>query len=206
MMSSLLRPYDEDVLDFGAGIGTLAKIWREQVGIKPECVEIDPKQVTVIKKRGFVCFNSIKDVNKRYDLVYSSNVFEHIENDIEMLSDLKAFIKPGGILAIYVPAFDILYSNFDSHAGHYRRYSRKEMNEKLVKAGYRVLKSNYSDSIGFFLWLIIKFFNKKNESQLVNDRSLVVFDKIVYPFSKVLDLIGFKHFFGKNLIVLATLK
>jgi hypothetical protein len=123
-----------------------------------------------------------------------------------MLSDLKAFIKPGGILAIYVPAFDILYSNFDSHAGHYRRYSRKEMNEKLVKAGYRVLKSNYSDSIGFFLWLIIKFFNKKNESQLVNDRSLVVFDKIVYPFSKVLDLIGFKHFFGKNLIVLATLK
>jgi len=32
---------NSQVFEFGAGIGTLAKIWRDKIGSSPDCLEID---------------------------------------------------------------------------------------------------------------------------------------------------------------------
>lgn len=43
---------DTTMLYFGAGIGTLSKLFFEATGLKPDCVEIDPEQREIIEDRG----------------------------------------------------------------------------------------------------------------------------------------------------------
>ena len=48
------------ILDFGAGIGTLAKIWFTENSVKPECLEIDSRFRKILIGRGLVCYQDIK--------------------------------------------------------------------------------------------------------------------------------------------------
>ena len=191
----------KDVLEFGAGIGTLANLWEQSTGTKPECLEIDPKQRLIIEERGFRCYNCLNSIEKKFDVIYTSNVLEHIEDDLLTLKQLNSKIKNGGSLIIYVPAFQFLYSELDEKVGHYRRYEKQDLFMKLNKAGFRVNKSNFSDSIGFFAWLYIKI--KGYSSDKTEDQSMKIYDKYIYPISRLLDTLGCKHLFGKNILVYA---
>lgn len=191
----------KDVLEFGAGIGTLATLWEQATGIKPECLEIDPKQRSIIEERGFHCYDSLNSIVKKYDLIYTSNVLEHIEDDQQALEQLNSKLKDGGSLIIYVPAFQLLYSELDDKVGHYRRYQKKDLLAKLTRSGFIVSQSCFSDSIGFFAWLYIKI--KGYSPGNSGDKSMRIYDKYIFPFSRLLDAVGCKYFFGKNLLVYA---
>jgi hypothetical protein len=56
-------------------------------------------------------------------------------------------LSDNGVLAIYVPAFQILFSELDSQVGHYRRYSRKDLRQKLRQSGFEVEKIVYVDKV-----------------------------------------------------------
>lgn len=189
------------VLEFGAGIGTLARGWAQKTGVQPECLEIDTRMRQVLAERGLVCHASLASVGGDFDVIYTSNVLEHIEDDVAALTALKSHLKPGGMLAIYVPAFMALYSEFDAAIGHYRRYEKAELREKLQRAGYDIVECTYADSIGFLAWLSVKW----RKRQSVGDQSgaLRVYDRYIFPVSKLLDAVGFRHLFGKNLLVIA---
>lgn len=73
-----------------------------------------------------------------FDIVGLFDVLEHIENDEEVLMQLHKATKPGGGLLLTVPQHGFLWSERDKLAGHFRRYSRKELCEKLKKAGFRL--------------------------------------------------------------------
>jgi len=190
-----------DVLEFGAGIGTLAVLWEKATGIKPECLEIDPKQQSIIRERGFNCHDTIGAIKKTFDVIYTSNVLEHIDDDISALKQLHSKLKAGGVLIIYVPAFKMLYSEFDEKIGHYRRYERRSLLKKLNQSGFVVDSSCYSDSIGFFAWLYLKIkgYSKKGSSA----DSMKFYDKFIFPLSEIFDDLGFKYLFGKNILVYA---
>lgn len=183
------------VLEFGAGLGTLTKIWQSKNNNKPECLEIDTCLRKLLLDRGFVCHKNLEKINKTYDLIYTSNVLEHIKDDITVLKKLNEKINVNGYLAIYVPAFMFLYNHMDSSVGHYRRYEKKELIEKLLLANFKIKECYYSDSIGFFTWLLVR--------SKGTDNKLKFYDKFIYPLSKLLDRTGFKYLFGKNLIVIA---
>lgn len=190
-----------DVLEFGAGIGTLAHLWEQSTGIKPECLEIDPKQKDILIQRGFHCYDNLSSVNKSFELIYTSNVLEHIENDLSILYQLNSKIKIGGTLVIYVPAFQILYSDFDEKLGHYRRYEKKDLLEKLNQAGFRINHAHFSDSIGFLTWLYIKM--KGYTSSKSEAKKIRVYDQYIFPVSRLFDTLGCKYLFGKNLLIYA---
>ena len=95
----------DKVLEYGAGVGTLAQNWETETGIKPECLEIDNNLRSILINRGFKCYDKPESVTKTYDGIYTSNVLEHIENDDETLKQIHTMLKPGCNLAIYVPAF-----------------------------------------------------------------------------------------------------
>ena len=69
-------------VDFGAGIGTLSLIFREQFGIAPLCVEIDAENISWLKKRKLDFAQNLEDIPNDIDLIFSSNVLEHIEDDV----------------------------------------------------------------------------------------------------------------------------
>ena len=194
---------NSEVLEFGAGLGTLTKIWHSVKNNKPECVEIDSALQKILIERDFICYKNIKEINKNFDIVYTSNVLEHIEDDLSVLKQLNTKLKINGYLAIYVPAFKCLYNQIDSSIGHYRRYDKYELIKKLIEANFRIKECYYVDSIGFFAWLSFRLKGYGDDHKLDSDKSLRIYDKFIYPLSALLDRVGLKYLFGKNLLVTA---
>jgi len=194
------------VAEFGAGHGTLAKIFLEKYDLKPECIEIDPRFIQELKKSGFTTFTSLKASAKQYHWIYTSNVIEHIENDVQALIDLRNALHENGRLIIYVPAIPFLFSSFDESAGHFRRYSKRELISKVREAGFTIEKCLYNDSVGVLASLGVKALGYKKSTNLGGMKSLIFYDRCIYPLSRILDFCGFKHIIGKNLLLVATPK
>ncbi len=192
-----------EIMEFGAGSGFLAEIWEKVTGIKPDCCEIDPELVAAIKARGLRCFTSINHLDRKYHGIYTSNVLEHIEDDSLALRNLHSALLPNGALGIYVPAFPFLFSEMDEIVGHFRRYRRRDLIAKVEAAGFEVESCTYSDFVGYFASIFLKFVGFKRRTNLGSIRSLKFYDFWIYPISKTLDALGFRYLAGKNLILVA---
>jgi hypothetical protein len=91
----------------------------------------------------------------------------------------------------------------DDSVGHYRRYERQMLRQRLEAAGFEVLELRYKDSLGFLLSLLFKVL--KSESGEPSARSLEIYDRWLLPISRVLDLF-FSRLVGKNLLAVAKPK
>ena len=191
------------ILDFGAGIGTLSILYEKMSGIKPVCVEIDLENRKFLKSKGFLVFKSIFNSKNNFDAVFSSNVLEHIENDQKTLNDIYKKLNKDGLLFLFLPAFEILYSDMDKKVGHFRRYSMQDIKKKLEKAKFKIVSSSYLDSLGFFASFAMKIIGYNENKGIGSPKSLKFYDKYIIPISFFLDKIGLRFFFGKNLILLA---
>ena len=190
-------------IDFGAGIGTLALILRNKFRIEPICIEIDDENISYLKKRKFKSFKCLRQAPEDNDLIFSSNVLEHIKNDQNILNLMKKKLKKNGILYLYLPAKMLLWSKMDEAVGHYRRYEYDEIKKKCEEAGFNIKKIHFVDSIGFFASLAIKFFGYNTNDGLGSKKSIKFYDKYIFPISKIIDKLGFKNFIGKNLLIIA---
>ena len=63
---------------------------------------------------------------------------EHIKNDQEVITNLYDNLRKDGLLFLYVPAFQFLYSDMDKSVGHVRRYEKKELIRKVKKSGLKL--------------------------------------------------------------------
>ena len=194
------------ILEFGAGTGFLSELIQDKYEVVVDCLEIDATLINILREKGFTTFSELENLKEKYDLVFSSNVLEHIEDDIQVLISLKRNLKPNGVLVTYVPAFPILFSDLDRAVGHYRRYTRKELKFKLIQAGYEVDKIQYVDSLGFPASLLLRLMGYKSRGNIGGLASLRIYDKLIFPISRLLDSLGLKHLIGKNLIVHARLR
>ncbi|MBI4342988.1 MAG: class I SAM-dependent methyltransferase [Candidatus Omnitrophica bacterium] len=73
-----------------------------------------------------------------FDAVICLDAIEHVERDEAALAELVRVLRPGGLLALTVPAYGWLFSRHDVALGHYRRYSGRELRRKLLAAGVTV--------------------------------------------------------------------
>lgn len=71
------------------------------------------------------------------------DVIEHIEDDVGFLRGVAAILPPGGVVAITVPAFQLLYSPDDAAAGHFRRHTCGTAAALLRAAGFQPLRTTY---------------------------------------------------------------
>jgi len=196
---------DLQVVDFGAGTGTLATLWQTKFGIAPICVEIDPELRVILGSKGFSVFSKISELPDKVLSVYSSNVLEHINDDISALEEIRDKLQPSGRLAIYVPALPILFSDLDRKVGHFRRYKRRELITKVEAAGFIVEKCFFNDSLGVLATLALKFFGYGESAALGSRSSLLIYDKFIYPLSKKMDFLGLRFIIGKNLFLFASI-
>lgn len=191
------------VLDFGAGIGTISRHFVAATGIAPVAVETDPKQREILASRGLSASPGLDHVAEgSVDLVFSSNVLEHIEDDVEALRQIHGALRAGGRVALWVPAFPVLWTPLDDRVLHFRRYTATTLRRALGEAGFSVCSTcDYRDSVGFVLALLFKVVGSR-EGQLTAT-SIRLYDRWLFPVSKVLDIVC-RRWFGKNLYAVAV--
>jgi SAM-dependent methyltransferase len=90
-----------------------------------------------------------------FDGAVMSNVLEHIPDDEGTLRELRAMVRPGGLVAVYSPAFMLLMSDFDRSIGHVRRYRKRELVQRFERAGFEIAEARYVNLPGFFAWLLV---------------------------------------------------
>lgn len=150
-----------------------------------------------------------------FDVVITSEVLEHIADDIGALAELTRVLRTGGVLAATVPAFlpekiNWMLSN-DYHApavagGHVRIYSATELKAKLRAAGLRVTASHHAHALHSpYWWLKCAVGVKNDDHGLVRRyRRFLEWDIIKQPRSTRIAERVLSPVLGKSLVLYAV--
>lgn len=146
---------------------------------------------------------------ERYHMVGAFDVLEHIDDDRAALKSLWQACKPGGVFLLTVPAFRILWSHHDEAACHVRRYTRKEIAQKLTQVGFENVCISYFMASLYPVALADMFVRKAFGKGIPKDiRQSIRIPRGNTVFKVILDLerLWLKHFklpFGTSLIAVA---
>ena len=73
-----------------------------------------------------------------FDVVGLFDVIEHLDDDRATLEAVRSTIVPGGGLLMTVPQHRWLWSAVDEFSRHRRRYTRRQLVDTIVRAGFAV--------------------------------------------------------------------
>lgn len=76
-----------------------------------------------------------------YDAIGVFDVLEHIHEDEQVLMQIYDALHTGGVMLLTVPQHSCLWSPIDDYACHVRRYSAKELHEKVKNVGFEIVRS-----------------------------------------------------------------
>ena len=153
------------LLEAGAGVGNLSQLLldRERLVL----ADYEPLYIARLRQRLGYCphvrilqadltdpqsLESLHD--ERLDTILSSNVLEHIEQDVAVLERFFRLLPEGGHCILIVPACKGLYSPIDAALGHYRRYTADDLSEKMRSVGFEVAYTNQFNRLGGLGWLL----------------------------------------------------
>jgi SAM-dependent methyltransferase len=156
---SLVKKYSPTHLffDIGGGNGFVSKAIEDE-GIEVLLVEPGHEGVLNAKKRNVknvFCgtLNDLSGFQGEIQAIGTFDVIEHIKDDTQFVNEVCRMLKQGGIFFATVPAYKFLWSEEDTDAGHFRRYTRKSITSLLKDNGFEIVYSSY-----FFSVLIIPIF------------------------------------------------
>jgi SAM-dependent methyltransferase len=186
-----IRPYvGKRVLEIGAGIGTFTALLQNKQHItatdtdeaclgvlssrfaKSDNIEVTRLDITEISLEQRMTLQ-----RKDFDTIIGLNVLEHINDDIDALKNLRLLVSSGRLLLI-VPALRLLYGVEDREVGHFRRYEKKELIEKLGMAGWHIERIGYINSLGAVLWFIK---NRIMRTPATSSANVRIYDKLIVP-------------------------
>jgi SAM-dependent methyltransferase len=177
-----------DVLDHGAGTGVLSArlaTRAERVfALEPEALLCERlRQRFAAQPKVTVLQGGIDRYLAEYgarslDAVVSSNVLEHIEDDVACMRRIGQALRPGGAFAVYVPARAELFGTLDESVGHVRRYTRRILAARLEEAGFYVQWVRYGNLAGVLPWLVA---GKLLKRPSIAGSELRFFDRFVLP-------------------------
>ena len=202
LITSCAKP-GATVVDFGAGLGVFSVPLSKKYDIL--CVETDPSMKEVLAGHGLKVTDDLETVpDGSIDCIFSCHVLEHIEDDVATIKMWHRKLKQGGRLFVYLPAFMCLYGSMDKKIGHFRRYHRKDLKEKLTAGGFAVTDVRYSESAGFAASVYNKHFGHQDGS--LNPTMLKIYDRVLFPLGRIFDVLTFGRLFGKNVYAFAEKK
>jgi 2-polyprenyl-3-methyl-5-hydroxy-6-metoxy-1,4-benzoquinol methylase len=125
-------------LEIGCGTGDFVRQIAGDDRLEITGSEIYLKGLVYAKKNlpkvDFVQFDVTQGtIGEKFDIITAFDVIEHIENDQAAISNISQMLGKNGIFIVSVPQHMFLWSQLDEIVKHKRRYSRKELIEKLKK-------------------------------------------------------------------------
>jgi len=143
--------------DIGGGNGIVTKYLSDH---GESCVLVEPGRSGALnaRRRGIenVVQSTLQDagfLDGTIENVGLFDVVEHIQDDHSFLKDLGRYQKRGSLAFITVPSLRFLWSSEDTLAGHYRRYTKKSLENVLKSTGYDLCYCTY-----FFSFLVAPIF------------------------------------------------
>jgi SAM-dependent methyltransferase len=175
------------VIEIGAGIGTFSRSILTHTTVS-ELVMVEPGDnlVPLLQKR-FAGEPRVKIIHGYFqdlkpstsaDSVVLVNVLEHVAEDRALLNDVREVLTPGGTLLLLVPALSLLYGTLDVAFGHYRRYNKPSLADKLQEAGFQVLFLSYFNLPGTLGWFLT---GRVLRRRTLKPRHVRLYDRWVIP-------------------------
>lgn len=202
------KPYLKgEAIEFGAGIGNISALIQTHVStldlVEPSVALAEPLRERFKKEPAVRIFSDKLEERlpaieaKTYDCVILVNVLEHIEDDETALRGFLRILRPGGHLLLFVPALKFLFSDLDAIHGHFRRYTRPELNDRVEGAGFEIIVSRYFDTFGILPWWILNTVLGATSFQPFLAK---VYDAVFAPLSRRLESIVTPPI-GKNILL-----
>jgi len=140
--------------DIGGGNGYVAKKLQEN-GFDAFLIEPGLEGIVNAQKRGVrkLINSTFQEACFKPNTLYNVGLFdvlEHIEDQDKILNDIYNVLTQDGMMFLTVPAFNLLWSDEDDYAGHFKRYRRNELVEIVRNHGFEVIYSTYFFSFLFF--------------------------------------------------------
>lgn len=192
------------ILEIGSGIGAMTKFIDNNSVC---CVDINSKHIRYLNKK-YIRYPNISvvktDLSKRkhkisktFDTVICINILEHVKDDKLMLSNIYSLLENNGRLILVLPAYSKLYGTIDKSDNHYRRYDKKDIEDFLLKFGYKIQRIQYMNMPGYLGWW---YHGKFLKLKIHNENDIGLFNTLV-PLFKLIEKI-IKPWFGLSLIVI----
>lgn len=149
----LPRKTGNTVLDVGCGTGIMLEYLKEFGNVRGMDSSADAvnysnlrlKGVVEVKQGGLAGKPPYKE--NTFSLITLLDVIEHIDDDGKALKGAFKMLENGGTLVCTVPAYMFLWSGHDVLNHHKRRYTLKELGEKVEGAGFKIEKISYFNTL-----------------------------------------------------------
>ncbi len=150
------------ILDVGCGTGANLEMLA-QFG-NSEGVDVSDDALEFCRLKGLKVHKGLAEAlpfeNESFDLVTALDVVEHLDDDISGLKEMLRILKKDGKTLIFVPAFMWLWGVQDDISNHRIRYTKRQIVERLQKAGFQIERATYAN-ITFFLPILVGRFLMK---------------------------------------------
>lgn len=193
-MADTVSPYlGQDVLELGAGMGNLsrhlARRRRRYIASDIDLEHLARLKTRLSHRPNFetaICDLTDASYFRQWrgtlDSVVCLNVLEHTDNDMAGLENLYSSLRQGGRAVVLVPQGSRVYGSLDRVLGHFRRYSKSELEQKMAAVGFRVEKVIEFNRITYPGWYVNGRILKKEKFSRVQLR---IFDRLVWLWRRI---------------------
>jgi SAM-dependent methyltransferase len=144
------------ILDAGCGTGFNLAHYSRSRGREVYGIDLADAALQHVRLRGVskIAKASVTDVPfkcEAFDLVFSFDVLEMlpVEQHQIALTEMYRVLAPGGYVFIRVPALKLLWSSHDVELPALHRFNRRELEKRLIDAGFVVEWSSYANGFLF---------------------------------------------------------
>ena len=184
-----------DILEVGSGVGTFSKrIIRDLPDSKITLTDVSPYYVKQLEQE--ICNNYKNNTRKvscykldleneadyekigygKFDSIVAINVLEHVKRDEFALRQLYKMLRTEGILILLVPCHKFLYNAIDRKIGHFRRYTKNDLESKIKTTPFVIERLFYFNMLGIIGWYLNGTLTGNSK---INGTAYRIFDKMV---------------------------
>jgi SAM-dependent methyltransferase len=149
------------LLDVGAGNGYFVHLARTEFGLRADGLEISTAEADYARDTfGLELLRGdLSIVAKKYDVVTSFNVLEHVKQPMTLLTQMSERLAPGGLLVVTTPNPSCIHRrlkgltkwNMVCPPHHINLFTRASLREMLTRLGFETLEystlSTYINSV-----------------------------------------------------------